>query len=382
MDTTNKPGVSSRLLSLDLFSGITIAAMILVNNPGSSHVYPFLEHAAWNGCTLADLVFPFFLFIVGVAMAFSRRIQGETGLSRWTKVARRAGILFGLGLFLNLFPVALADLGHLRWPGVLQRIALCYFFTALIVSSGEPKRQYFWVGFLLAVHWYLLYFLPVPGFGAGDLSLTGNAAGYLDRIVLGSDHLLVKDPLTGRGVFDPEGLLSTLPAIVTTLLGYFTGSRLRQIVAGRGKFGRLFAAGGALALVGTLWSAVLPLNKQLWTGSYALFTAGLAVLGLAACYYVVDVKGRRRGIMPLVALGANALAIFVGSGLLARIVIYLVRLPQAAGKSVALKSCIYQHLFSFWGSARMGSLLYALCNVLFWVVVAGFLYRRKIFVKV
>ncbi|MFA5858025.1 MAG: DUF5009 domain-containing protein [Elusimicrobiota bacterium] len=393
-NTNGVAKTSERLLSLDFFRGLTIAGMILVNNPGSwSYIYPPLEHAEWNGWTPTDLIFPFFLFIVGTSMAYSFAKRLEKGDKFWDmfkKVITRSLILFGLGLFLAFFPRAIMnkvlfdkfDLVNLRIPGVLQRIALCFFFGSLIILKLKEKWQYIVTGALMIVYWLGMLLICVPGYGAGDFSLQGNVCGYLDKIVFGPTHLYIKNAVKNL-YFDPEGFWSTLPAIATTMFGYFTGQWLRSKDSAEDKTLRLFINGNVFIVFGAVLGLFIPINKQLWTPSYAVLMSGMAMVFLAMSYYLVDVKKFRFGVMPMVWLGTNAITAFVGSGLLARVFIYFIKLPLEAGKDpVGLNTVIYKTLLVPWAGNHFGSLVWALLNVAVWIGLMKLLYDRKIFIKV
>jgi predicted acyltransferase len=353
-----------RLLSLDVFRGITIAGMILVNNPGSwAHVYPPLLHAEWHGWTPTDLVFPFFLFIVGVAMSFS--FGARTGGPALRKILVRSLVLFGLGLFMAAYPRF--DLSHLRIPGVLQRIALCYLTTSILVRSGSRRVLYGALALLLGGYFLLL---------RGDLSVEGNLAARVDRFLLGG-HLW-------KPTWDPEGLLSTLPAIATTILGYLAGERLRAVDTAENDHetaATLFTAGWALVLGGLLWSIWFPINKNLWTSSYVLFTAGAALQFLAGLYWLVDVKKWRSWTQPAVVFGRNSILVFVLSGLVAKSLI-LYKVEREDGSLVSLYQLLYETAFASWAGPLRGSLLFALATIFFWWLAMHVLYRRRIFLSV
>ncbi|HEX8846251.1 MAG TPA: DUF5009 domain-containing protein [Pyrinomonadaceae bacterium] len=367
------------MLSLDVFRGLTIAGMILVNNPGSwSHIYWPLKHAEWHGWTPTDLIFPFFLFIVGVAipLAFARRTaSGGDEYDLLLKVIRRAIIIFALGLFLNGFPYF--NLALIRIPGVLQRIAICYFVASLISLKTSWQTQAIIACALLLLYWLLMTLVPAPGYSAGDLSQTGSLASYIDRWLLG--------PHTWKGsvVYDPEGVLSTLPAISTTLAGVLTGHWLRSTRTQLEKAGGMFFAGACAIVVGWAWHFWFPINKSLWTSSYAIFTAGMALQLLAVCYWLVDIKGYRRWTKPFVIFGVNALALFVFSGLLARILTDTHwQLPRTNGKMGHLQTFIFERGFASWATPINASLCYAIVYIFFWLFLMWLLYRKRIFIKV
>jgi predicted acyltransferase len=359
-----------RLTSLDAFRGLTVAAMVLVNNPGTWRaVYPPLRHADWHGWTPTDLVFPFFLFIVGVAipLALGRRMAGGAGRGEIVaKILRRSLIVFGLGLLLHAVPDF--DFANIRVPGVLQRIAVCYLAAALVFVWTGWRVQAGLVAVLLAGYWALLTLVPTPGFGTGRLDPEGNLAAYVDRLVLGP-HIW-----RAARVYDPEGLLSTLPAIATTLMGVLTGhwlraSRDRSITA----LG-LLAAGLLGVGLGQLWGLGFPVNKALWTSSYAVLTGGLALAMLALCYWLVEVRGVRRWARPFVVLGVNALALFFLSTLMARLLI-AIKVGEASGR-VPLHAWLFDHLFAPWATPVNASLAFALAYLALWLGLTWLLDRR------
>ena len=370
-----------RLRSLDLFRGAAIAGMILVNTPGDwGNTYAPLLHAEWHGWTPTDLVFPFFLFAVGVAipLAFGRRLEaagGERGpLHR--QIVRRTLILLALGLLLNFFPFVGRDWSTVRWPGVLQRIAVVYLFASLAFLQLRARGRLVLSAILLAGYWMLLELVPVPGFGAGDLSPAGNLAGRVDAALLG-DHVWRHAP----GPADPEGLLSTLPAIVSALAGTFVGEWLRSGREARDKLIGLFVWGNLLLGAGLALSGWMPINKNLWTSTYVLFTTGFALIVLALAYWYVDILGRDGWALPLDVFGKNSILAFVGSGLMARI-LSLVRWQDAASEMVTLKRWLYGGLFASWLPPKLASLAWALAFVAVWLALMGVLYRRRIFVKI
>jgi predicted acyltransferase len=379
--------VTARMLSLDAFRGMTVAGMILVNNPGSwAAIYSPLEHANWHGWTPTDLVFPFFLFIVGVSITLALGRRAEAGGSKrdlYVKIARRSLVIFALGIFLAAFPFynftthAFIDLSTLRIPGVLQRIAVCYFFASVIFLNTSRRKQVYIVAGLLLAYWALMALAPVPGFGAGALdSKEGNLAAYVDRAVFGVGHIWRQ-----AKVYDPEGILSTLPAVATTLCGVLTGRLLRSRRSGVEKAAAMFVAGAACVVAGWVWNYWFPVNKALWTSSYVLLTAGMALQLLACCYWLVDIKGYRRWSLPFVVFGTNALAVFFLTGLFAKL-LGLIKLTGADGKPAALQSIIFRNFFAPWALPVNASLAFALCFVLLWLGLMAILYRRGIFIKV
>lgn len=348
----------ARLLSLDVLRGITVAAMVLVNNPGTWRaIYPPLRHADWHGWTLTDLVFPFFLFIVGasIPLSFGARAGGRSGRPVLARVLRRSAVIFALGLVLNGFPWF--DWATLRVPGVLQRIALCYLAAALIYLATSWRGQAAAAAILLLGYWALMTLVPVPGYGAGDLGKAGNLAAYIDRALLGTSHLW-----SAAKVYDPEGLLSTLPAIATTLLGVLAG---HWLVSGRTPgtvAAGLAGAGVAATALGALWGLWFPINKALWTSSYTLFTGGLAALALAGCYWVIEARGFRRWALPFAWFGVNALALYFLSTLAAKLLILIRVGPEAT----RLQAWLFERLFAPWAAPVDASLAWALVYVLVW----------------
>jgi predicted acyltransferase len=367
----------NRLVSLDVFRGITIAGMVLVNNPGTwSAIYWPLQHAEWHGWTPTDLVFPFFLFIVGVAipLAFGRRMEsGGSKRDLYLKVIRRTVIIFALGLFLNGFPdFSIADI---RIPGVLQRIAVCYLVASLIFLTTKTRTQVIIAVALLLLYWFMMTKLHAPGFVAGDLSKEGSLASWIDRVVFGP-HVWKQ-----AKVYDPEGILSTIPAIATTLFGVLTGHWLRSERTVLEKLAGLFVAGAVCVMIGWSWNAFFPINKALWTSSYVMFTTGLALQLLALCYWLIDIKGYKRWSWPFVVFGVNAIALFVGSALMAD-AMGLIKISQPDGTKISLQGWIFRNLYLSWASPINASLFYAISFVLLWLFLMWLLYRKKIFIKI
>jgi predicted acyltransferase len=362
-----------RLVSLDVFRGLTVAGMVLVNNPGTWRaVYAPLRHADWHGWTPTDLIFPFFLFIVGVAipLALGRRLDdGEGRLAIGSKILRRALVIFALGLVLHA--VSNFDLATIRIPGVLQRIAVCYLAAALLFATTGWRTQAIVAAVALAGYWAALTLIPVPGFGAGDLGKEGNLAAWIDRAVLGPHIWRI-----GR-VYDPEGILSTVPAIVTTLLGVFTGRFIRGARAPGATARGLLVAGVTGIAAGLLWGRWFPVNKSLWTSSYVLFTAGAALVALAACYWVIEIKEWRWWTAPFAALGVNALAVFFLSTLLA-ILLARVHVGVGEGRVRPLQPILFEAFFVPWARAAAASLAWALANVLLWVLLMWPIFRKGV----
>ncbi len=376
-----------RLISLDVFRGATIAAMIMVNNPGSwSHMYAPLQHADWHGLTVTDLIFPFFLFIVGVSivLAFSKQqAQGVTDSALVKKITTRTIIIFGLGLLMHGFPyvtfqdgIGIHDyLSNLRIMGVLQRIALCYMAASFIYLYLKPKTMIWIMGGTLVIYWLLMMFVPVPGYGAGMIDeRETNLAAWLDRLIFTRKHLWA------GGVYDPEGLLSTFPAIVTTLVGVFTGKILfsnRQIYE---KISLFFLWGFFLFTLGYVWGWFFPINKALWTSSYALLVSGLAMMVFATTYWLIDVKGYQRFTHAFVVFGVNPLIVYFMSGILSR-TLHITEL-SVNGEVVTLRNYIFENVFLAIASPINASLLYSIVWVLAWFVVVAYMYKKRIFIKV
>ncbi len=369
--------LSQRLLSLDVFRGITVAAMILVNNPGDwAHIYPPLEHATWNGCTPTDLIFPFFLFIVGVSISYalsSRKPVAEGHSSVMLKVFKRSLILFSLGLLLSLFPSF--HFSTVRIMGVLQRISLVFFFCSFIFLKTSARTQVILLAAFLIGYWMLMTLVPVPGVGYANLEPTTNLGAWLDRTLLTEPHLWKTSK-----VWDPEGVLGTIPAIGTGLLGVLTGTWLRQPNEPGNKIAWLFVAGNAAILAGLIWNAWFPINKALWTSSYVLFAGGLAMNGLAMCYWLIDTQGYRGWTKPFVVFGVNAITVFFLSGLIPRIM-NLIKV-DLNGQEVGLNTWLHETFFTPYFSPINASLAGAITLVLICLVILWIMYNKKIIIKV
>lgn len=441
-----------RLISLDVFRGMTIAGMVLVNNPGSwSSIYGPLKHAEWHGITPTDYVFPFFLFIVGVAIPIALNKRLAEGITRnvYWKIVQRAAKIFALGILMSLIPffvfgdtvlsqivklalmlaftaalffylaekkriaglITLAtvlvililyaagtqfvwyNFAGMRIPGVLQRIAVCYLIVSIIYIHTSWKQQVLISIGLLLGYWFLMTAIPVPGCELTTVNDKAcNLAAWLDRTILTEAHMW-----RSAKVFDPEGILSTLPALVTTLSGVLAGTWLMragsesttndtdalptQPFTKTDKALGLFFMGTVLLAIGWTWSLVFPLNKSLWTSSYVVYTSGLALLTLAFCYFVIDIKGYKKWAKPFVIFGVNALALFVFSGIMARM-LGLIKLSGSDGKDVSLQQWMYQNLFLSLAQPLNASLAYAITFILFWLLLMWLLYRRRLLIKV
>lgn len=382
-DETEKLGTRQRLLSLDAFRGMTILAMILVNNPGSwgdGMRYAPFDHAEWHGWTPTDLIFPFFLFIVGTSLAYSLRNSRELGGATaevYARIVRRTATLFllgvGMGLFGRIWDVCFGEansleLGTLRYLGVLQRIALVYFAASLIVLHFCVHRQVVVALALLLGYWALLTWLPNPNNYATNLSPAGNVVRVVDRVAIGEPHMYTQ---AREEKTEPEGLLSTLPAIVTAMLGYWAGLFIQRRGPTLQTICLLAACGLALTAFGLAWDHIFPINKKLWTSSFVLLTGGLASIGLAACLALFDVAGFRRLARPFQIVGVNAIAVYVGAGLMARV------LGATHVGEQTTQQWIYTKVFAdHLADPKLASLGFAAAMVAFWWLVAWAMARR------
>ena len=452
--------MNDRILSLDVFRGMTIAAMVLVNNPGTwSSIYGPLKHAEWHGLTPTDWIFPFFLFIVGVAIpiALKKRIEEGITAAVYRKIVSRALVIFALGLAISVMPffqfaatdaadwvkvliwlamtaglfflllrswsaaafaIGLSVAGivvlnltgsgpvpynfsTMRIPGVLQRIAICYLVVALIYLHTNWRQQLGIAAVLLLGYWALMTLIPVPGCEVTSIDDKAcNLAAWLDRALLTESHIW-----RSAKVYDPEGILSTLPAIATTLTGVLTGSWLlsKGSFSGRGQenipdnattrlhyhreakwsnaASGMFFVGTVILAIGYIWSYYFPLNKSLWTSSYVLVTSGLALLTFASCFWLIDIQGYKKWAWPFAVFGVNALPLFVFSGIMARMM-GAYRATGADGENVSVQKWVYDNVFLSMAQPIDASLLYALSFICFWLFLMWLLYRKRIFIRV
>lgn len=385
--TINEPIKPGRLLSLDVFRGITIAGMLLVNNAGDwGHIMRPLEHAEWHGVTATDLIFPFFLFIMGVAMTYSfsgRLAKGGGKKDLYMQIIRRTIILSLLNTVLALL-IWGSYLGHYRFYGVLQRIAFCYFFASIIMINTGIKAQAAWTLCLLALYYFILNIIPSPINHAGSLERFHNIVNYVDTKIM-FNYLYEIDEKLHIG-HDPEGLLSTLAAIATTLSGALCGHWLRdksksdfEKIAGMGVAGTLILIISNIALYN------MPINKNLWTPTYVLHTTAWALLCLAVCYWFCDIKGYRTWAKPFLYYGTNAIAAYFGASAFACITVWI-RITGGDGKEIRLKTWLYNTLIKSWASPAFGdyvsSALWGMLYVIVWCLLMRILYKKKIFIKV
>lgn len=361
-----------RLLSLDVFRGMTIALMILVNCPGDwGTTYRALLHAEWHGFTPTDMVFPFFLFIVGIAILFSlsrRKAEGANRGQIYTKIISRTLWIIGIGLFLNL--LFKFNFSTWRLPGVLQRIGLVYGITAIIFLNTNIRQQFWILIALLLSYWAMMTLIPVPGQGFASLEKGQDLGAWIDRIFL-TGHMWSQSK-----TWDPEGLFSTIPAIGTCLVGVLTGEWIKSKKDEWQKWAAIFAMGFLLFLVGLLWGEVFPINKPLWTSSYVVLHSGLALLTLGTIWWLVDVKGYKGWATPFIWFGMNPLFIFILHVIITKVLILI-----KIGDLTAYK-WLFVNGFASWLGPYNASLAFAIFIVLINLSVAWWLWKRKIFIKV
>jgi len=361
---------SERLVSLDAFRGATMALMVLVNDPGGSASYAPLNHSEWNGWTITDTVFPSFVWIVGVAitLALGKRLAAGVPKQRLlAQIVRRAAVIFVLGLIVYAAPAF--DLGTQRILGVLQRIAICYLIASVIYLTTGWRGQLAWIAGLLVSYWALMTLVSVPGYGAGDLAPGHNLSNYVDKIVLGRHNY------AGTKLWDPEGILSTLPSIATALLGVMAGHilRLKRQLAERTTW--LYLAGSVLLALGLICDIWLPINKKLWTSSFSLFMGGLDFVLFAGFVWLVDGRGYQRWVRPLVIMGMNAIAVYMASELVAE------AMDMIQVGHTSLHDWIYNSVFAPLASPMNASLAYAICYVLLMYLFAYGLYKKGWFLR-
>jgi predicted acyltransferase len=374
------------LHSLDAFRGATIAAMILVNNPGSwTDSFAQLKHAAWNGWTFTDMIFPFFLWIMGVAMTLSfakRQEHGQAKSILFMHILRRSLILFALGILVNGFPFGLGShtpfsFATLRIPGVLQRIAVCYLAAGLLMLGTGIRAQLWWTFGLLALYGVALKTIPVPGYGVGVMDPVGNLCWFVDSALL-SGHTWSFAPAPG---FDPEGIVSTVPAIATTLLGVSTGRWLGSSGSREEKVIWMFVGGYGLVLIGAIIDMWIPINKNMWTSSYTLFMGGWALVCFGTCFWLIDVKRYVGWSVLLRVFGMNAIVLYVVSELVGSI-LWLIPLPTPDGSAVALHDWIHTAILTRIPYPALASLCFALLFVLAMFLLGWVMWKKRIFVKV
>jgi predicted acyltransferase len=421
--------MKQRLVLIDVFRGITVILMTIVNNPGDwDHLYSQLEHAEWHGCTLTDLVFPFFLFIVGVSLVLSDTSFPMTSPDYYFKTLTRFLRIFGLGLFLNVFSkinfwglsgysllatrllftalVTIILLGdyrskfkfysafvvivvlfvmvfggfdgyeNIRIPGVLQRIALVYLIVSFLYKKFSTKATLcIGLGILIA-YWGLMTLLPVPDFGVPNLNKATNLAAWLDRAIM-QGHLWA-----AAKTWDPEGILSTLPAISTAILGVLVGKVLLITPPSLKVVGQLSGMGLLAIGVGLGWHLVFPMNKALWTSSFVVFTGGLATLMVAFLYYIIEIRSSKSKVLPFVIFGANPIVVFFFSGIIPR-ALGMVEIPYKNHGSLGLPDFLYRaYIAPQFIDPKQASLAGAIIYLLIWASILLFFYRKSWFFKV
>ena len=419
-----------RLISLDVFRGFTILLMTIVNNPGSwAHIYPPLEHAEWHGCTPTDLVFPFFIFIMGTAIPFAMPSK-NFDFAIFNKILIRSLRIFCLGLFLNFFSriqvfsldgipllitrllitfaVAYALLGNftlkiktylvflvfgvllflvysgipafqeVRIPGVLQRIGIVYFFSSILYLKTDLKTQLLIATTILLIYWALMAIVPVPGFGEANFEKGTNLAAWLDNLVL-NGHLW-----TYSKTWDPEGILSTLPAIATGILGMFIGQILNMPIKKLEIVKKMSFVGLFLIVLGLIWDIVFPINKSLWTSSYTVYTAGIATLCLTILYYIIDVANYQKWSRLFLFWGVNPMIVFFFSGIIPRVLSSIkIENPEIPSETTTLQGIIYNfNIVPLFSNPLNASLFYALSYAVFWSIIVWILYKYKLIFKV
>lgn len=365
--------VPQRLVALDVFRGMTIMLMIVVNTPGTwNHVFAPLRHSAWHGCTPTDLVFPFFMFIVGVAMWFSfRKYDHSLSSAALFKILKRTALIFLIGLFLNAYPRF--DFAHLRIMGVLQRIALAYGLAAISILLLKPTGRWILSFVILIGYWILMWALG----GSDPYSLEGNFAAKVDLAIFGADHIY-----KGFGIpFEPEGLISTLPAMVSVIFGYMVGGMIGMSGSKKDVTYKLLLWGAFGVVVALVWNIFFPINKPLWTSPYVLYTVGLGMISLSILIWIIDIKGWSKWAHPFLVYGMNPLILYVLSGLWVK-TLFIIQIP-VDGEVLNGYAWLYQKVFvPIGGPGNFGSFLFAAFHgVLFWLI-GYIMYKKKIFVKI
>ena len=384
MLTNNK-----RLLSLDVFRGLAIVGMIMADFPGSwSAMFPIFQHATWDGCTQTDLVFPFFLFIVGISITISLSKPTIVPLGKSAiikKIVKRSVGIFIIGVILNIWPFfsyfgsfSVVDFSSFRLLGVLQRIALIYFCSSLIFLYFKPKQIVYVSIAILLGYWASMTLIPIPGFGTPDISIrpdgnTPNLAAWIDSVVLGSFVWEYSKP------WDPEGIFSTIPGIVTSLIGVLTGFWLKKEKDQTTKTVWMFVAGCLLLLVGYFWDFLFAINKSIWTSSFVIFTGGWALVFYACLYWLIDVQNYTQYLTPLKVYGKNALGVFAISWLIERI-LYNVGV-NFGGEIISLKDFIFSTLYASWLTPIVASMFYSVTVVAFGMFLMYRLDKKGIILK-
>lgn len=419
-----------RLISLDVFRGFTVLLMTIVNNPGSwAHIYNPLEHSKWNGCTPADLVFPFFIFIMGTAIPFAMPNK-QFDLNIFNKITVRSLRILCLGLFLNYFSeielfdlegtsllalrmiitavvayallgkfslkiktyfvvlifftflflafVPVEDFKNVRIPGVLQRIGIVYFFTSILYLKTTQKTQLWAVALLLITYWFLLAFVPVPGIGAANFEKGTNLTAWLDNLIL-EGHLRAFTK-----TWDPAGVLSTLPAIASGIAGLLIGQILHLKIPKIEIIKKTASIGIILTIIGIIWDSTFPINKALWSSSYVLFTAGLATISLTILYYIIDILNYKKWTKLFIIWGVNPMIVFFLSGIFPRAWSMIkLQSPEIALIQIDIKDYFYIfYITPSFSNPLNASLAFALLYVLLWTLILWVLYKNKIIFKV
>jgi predicted acyltransferase len=363
---------AGRLVALDAFRGATMALMVLVNTPGGPISYRPLNHSEWNGWTITDMVFPSFLWIVGVAITLSlgkKMANGEPKGQMFTQVLKRALIIFVLGLIVYAAPAF--SLSTQRIPGVLQRIAVCYLIASVIFLTSNWRAQIAWIFGLLASYWLMMTMIPAPGYAAGDLAQGHNFSNYVDQVLLGRHNY------SETKTWDPEGIISTIPSIATALFGIMAGYilRLKRSLAERTSW--LYLTGSVLLALGLICDIWLPINKKLWTSSFSLFMAGIDFIVFAGLLWLVDGRGYQRYVRPFVIFGMNAIAVYMASELLEEVMSFI----HIGPNHVDLHQLIYLNVFAPLLSPMNASLAFAICYVLLMYGIAWTMYKRGWFLR-